>query len=224
MKCGEGLRGINGVVSLQPLQGHPGEVRVSSAATQLEPRYREHLVEGLRVRVFDDLLPDVAEFEQMLSKTSFTRTEMARPDTATFRHWVVEHPLEALLRLPIFHATAAAVAGFAKPGIVYQPYRAYTNVACFGDMLFTHTDCLPEQGDLTALWFVCGEWDTEWGGETLFFDATGDAMCAISPRPGRLVVFDGAIRHVGRPPNRICSASRYTFAIKFEPRAAANVS
>ena len=31
-----------------------------------------------------------------------------------------------------------------------------------------------------------------------------------------LVVFDGAIKHVGRPPNRICYHPRYTFAIKFE--------
>jgi hypothetical protein len=33
-------------------------------------------------------------------------------------------------------------------------------------------------------------------------------------------VFDGAIKHVGRPPNRICYAPRYTFAIKFERVAA----
>ena len=30
------------------------------------------------------------------------------------------------------------------------------------------------------------------------------------------VAYDGAIRHAGRPPNRICYAPRYTFAIKLE--------
>ncbi|PLX57465.1 MAG: proline hydroxylase, partial [Chromatiales bacterium] len=35
--------------------------------------------------------------------------------------------------------------------------------------------------------------------------------------PGRLVVFHGAIRHAGRPPNKICLAPRYTFAMKLEP-------
>ena len=57
----------------------------------------------------------------------------------------------------------------------------------------------------------------EWGGETLFFNSIMDAEVAVSPRPGRLVVFDGAIIHVGRPPNRVCYAPRYTLAFKLEP-------
>lgn len=191
-----------------------------SAPDPTRPAFREHLVNGLRIRVFDGLSKDIGEFEQALARAAFKRTEIARPDTAQFRHWVIEHPLEALRRQDIFDATRGAVAGFGADGVAYEPYRAYTNVAYFGDMLYTHTDCLPGQGDLTALWFVCTTWDPEWGGETMFFDASGDAACAVSPRPGRLVVFDGAIRHVGRPPNRICIEPRYTFAIKFQPIAA----
>ena len=81
-------------------------------------------------------------------------------------------------------------------------------------MLYAHCDCGPDQRELTALWFMATEWEPEWGGETLFFDRTGDAMFCVSPRPGRLVLFDGAIPHVGRPPTRICYTPRYTFAIK----------
>jgi hypothetical protein len=29
-----------------------------------------------------------------------------------------------------------------------------------------------------------------------------------------LLLFDGAIRHAGKPPNRHCNVARYTFAIK----------
>jgi hypothetical protein len=36
----------------------------------------------------------------------------------------------------------------------------------------------------------------------------------VSPRPGRLLLFDGAIRHAGKPPNRNCPVARFTFAIK----------
>ncbi|TQD48926.1 hypothetical protein FKV25_04500 [Lysobacter aestuarii] len=124
--------------------------------------------------------------------------------------------IEALVRQPIFEVTRRAVMGFSSPGHGYRPYRAYTNVASYGDMLFTHTDCLPEQRDLTALWYLCDRWDVEWGGETVFYDANDELMCAVRPRPGRLVVFDGAIKHAGRAPNRICYTPRYTFAIKFE--------
>lgn len=177
---------------------------------------RELQVDGRPIRVFDGLLPDVGEYVQGLSRAAFTRSEIARPDTAEYKHWAVAVKLDALVQQPIFKITERAVRTFAQPGVSYRPYRAYTNVASYGDMLFTHTDCLPEQHDLTALWYLCQSWDIEWGGETMFFDAQDDIACAVIPKPGRLVVFDGAIKHVGRPPNRICYAPRYTFAIKFE--------
>lgn len=86
-------------------------------------------------------------------------------------------------------------------------------------MLFTYADCVPGAGELTALWYVCGRWDFEWGGETVFFDANRDARAAVSPKPGRLAVFDAEILHVGRSPNRICQPPRDTLAIKLEPLA-----
>jgi hypothetical protein len=177
---------------------------------------RELLIDGRPLRVFDGLLPNVGEYVQGLARAMFTRTEFARPETAEHKHWATEIKLEALMRQPIFEVTSLAVGGFAGPGFGYRPYRAYTNVASYGDMLFTHTDCLPDQHDLTALWYLCERWDLEWGGETMFYDAQDEIACAVRPQPGRLVIFDGAIKHVGRPPNRICYAPRYTFAIKFE--------
>ena len=177
---------------------------------------REHLVDGQRLRVFDGYLPDASAYVAGLGKAAFTRTEVARPETAQYRHWATETKLENLLKQPIYELTRRAVAGFGSAGIGYRPYRAYTNVASFGDMLFTHTDCLPGQGDLTALWYLCDDWNIEWGGETMFYDQHGEVAVAIAPKPGRLVIFDGSILHAGRPPNRICYAPRYTFAIKFE--------
>jgi Rps23 Pro-64 3,4-dihydroxylase Tpa1-like proline 4-hydroxylase len=86
--------------------------------------------------------------------------------------------------------------------------------------LFTHTDCLPEQNELTALVYVSDEWNIEWGGETLFFDENDDCAFACTPKPGRVVVFHGAIKHVGRPPTRLCYKPRYTLAYKFAPAEA----
>lgn len=177
---------------------------------------RDMQVEGRPIRVFDGLLPNVGEYVQGLARAAFTRSEIARPETAEYKHWATEVKLDALMRQPIYDLTRRAVSGFAEAGFDYRPYRAYTNVASYGDMLFTHTDCLPDQHDLTALWYLCERWDIEWGGETTFYDAQDEIACAVRPRPGRLVIFDGAIKHVGRPQNRICYAPRYTFAIKFE--------
>jgi hypothetical protein len=71
------------------------------------------------------------------------------------------------------------------------------------------------------LWFIAPDWNVEWGGETVFFDSVMDAQIAVSPRPGRLVLFDGSLTHVGRPPNRICYAPRYTLAFKLQPQKSA---
>lgn len=176
---------------------------------------RHGLVDGRDVFVFDGLVPksDLADYVEALERAPFKRTETAKHETAQYKHWVCETPLAGLDQIPLWAVTERAI-NHARPGQSYRPYRAYTNYAAYGDMLFTHTDCPPEARGLTALWFLSMEWEPEWGGETMFFDSTGDAMFCASPRPGRLVLFDGAIAHVGRPPSRICYTPRYTFAIK----------
>lgn len=176
---------------------------------------RQGLVDGRDVFVFDGLVPDsdLAEYVQGLDRAPFTRTESAKDETAEYKHWVCETPLANVTQLPLWGAMERAIA-YARPGQSYRPYRAYTNYASYGDMLFNHTDCHPDLHGLTALWFFCTHWESNWGGETMFFDSTGDAVFCASPKPGRLVLFDGAIAHVGRPPSRMCFAPRYTFAIK----------
>ncbi len=171
-------------------------------------------VEGSEIAVFDDLVPpeEAARYFAAISQAAFTRTETARRETAEYRHWVCEMPLENLPRTSLWHATQKAIAVM-RPNEAYRPYRCYTNFASYGDVLMTHVDALPGARELTALWFLCDRWDIEWGGETVFFDSQ-EAQVIVSPKPGRLVIFDGAIRHVGRPPNRNCLVARYTFAVK----------
>lgn len=189
--------------------------------TELSPT-RHAQVDGRDVFVFDGLIADgeLGSYANALERAAFTRTEFAKAETAEYKHWASEMPLANVARLPLWPATDGAVA-YARPGETYQAYRAYTNYAAYGDMLYTHVDCPPDRRGLTALWFLSKHWEPEWGGETMFFDASGDAMFCASPKPGRLVLFDGAIPHVGRPPSRICYAPRFTFAIKFDPATAA---
>jgi Rps23 Pro-64 3,4-dihydroxylase Tpa1-like proline 4-hydroxylase len=172
-------------------------------------------VEGHEIFVFDDLVSseEAARYYNAITKAAFTRNETARRDSLEFKHWVCEMPLENLARASLWPATEKAIATV-RANDRFVPYRCYTNFASFGDVLLTHVDALPNTREMTALWFLCDRWDTEWGGETLFYDSTGDAQLAVSPKPGRLLLFDGAIRHAGKPPNRNCPIGRYTFAIK----------
>jgi hypothetical protein len=175
-------------------------------------------VDGHPVRVYDGLvaLPLVKQLTDALLSANFVRSEVARQETAAFRHWAVDIPLETAPQLAIYEPTLTALRDFAGCAD-YKVFRCYCNHAAYGDMLFTHTDVQPGQKGLTALWYIAPEWNVEWGGETLFYNSDMDAEVAVSPRPGRLVIFDGSIAHVGRPPNRVCYAPRYTLAFKLVP-------
>lgn len=179
---------------------------------------RRHSIEGHEVRVYDGLLTatEIRVLTAAFEKGAFTRDEFARPETMVFRHWALNMSLDTAIQLPAYKPTLAAVADISG-GASFRVHRCYCNHAAYGDMLFTHVDCEPDEGDYTALWYIAPEWDVEWGGETLFYNSGMDAEVAVTPKPGRLVVFDGAIIHAGRPPNRVCYAPRYTLAFKLEP-------
>lgn len=179
-------------------------------------------IDGLWLRVYDGLVaqPAIKQLTEAFMQSNFVRDEVARPDTSAFTHWALGIPLETAAQLAVYQPTLAAVRDF-DGGEHYRIHRCYCNHAAFGDVLFTHTDAAPGRVGLTALWYVAPEWNVEWGGETMFYDRTLDAVACVTPRPGRLAVFDGRIRHAGRPPNRNCYAPRYTLAFKLEPPASA---
>ena len=178
---------------------------------------RQALIEERPVMIFDDLVnaAEIALLSETLKAGHFSKTEFARQETMQYRHWVCEIGTDQAENLSLYQASRSILYKFFEPG-EYRCFRAYCNMASYGDMLMTHCDS-KRDGPLvvTALWFVCGRWDQEWGGETLFFDDQGDAVFVASPRPGRVVVFDGSITHVGRAPNRICFEPRFTLALKF---------
>lgn len=176
-------------------------------------------VDALPVLLIDGLLSleETGRLYQWLVAQPFTRSEFARPDTQAFLHWAYNLGVADCERLPFYKSTLAAIRSHFPERGPQRCYRTYCNLASYGDMLFTHTDSQPGVEELTALWYVAPRWDIEWGGETILFDSSGDAQFVASPRPGRLLLFDGRIRHAGRPPNRVCVIPRLTFAMKFEP-------
>jgi hypothetical protein len=182
------------------------------------PLTRAHEIDGRPLKVYDDLVA-AAETKRLTDaflSGSFVCDEVATDETYFARHWQLSIPLETARQLVVFRPTLEALRDF--PGCAqYRVLRVYCNHVAYGDMLFTHTDVHDGGQGLTALWYVAPEWNVEWGGETMFYDANMDGVACVTPRPGRLAIFDGRIRHVGRPPNRNCYAPRYTLAFKLEP-------
>ncbi|MGH8113325.1 MAG: 2OG-Fe(II) oxygenase [Rhodanobacteraceae bacterium] len=179
---------------------------------------RDVEIDGRVLRVYDGLVSveEIGRLTNAFLAGAFVCDEVARPDTYAARHWQLAITADVARQLPVYGPTIEALQ--ALPGCAdYRTQRVYCNCSTYGDMLFTHTDVREGKRGVTALWYVAPKWEVEWGGETMLYDRHRDAVACVTPRPGRLAIFDGTILHAGRPPNRICYAPRYTLAFKFEP-------
>ena len=109
---------------------------------------------------------------------------------------------------------ASSIAEEMFPGERFRPQRAYINHSLYGDAYQMHRDL----SAVTVLYYANLFWETDWGGETIYFDDNNDAQIVVSPRPGRMVVSRGAILHRGTVPTRDCKQARLTIAYKLRLR------
>lgn len=145
-----------------------------------------------------------------------TLSDTDRPDTAHVRHLKHDFESEDWQSHPALKALTAAARGFLRGRRIScgEVYRIYANVNLHGDFQFAHED---GEG-WTALAFVNSRWDEDWAGELIVYpDGTDTHAYCIAPRPGRMVIFDGMIRHRGGSPSKFCLEPRITLAIKFGP-------
>jgi hypothetical protein len=190
-----------------------------SSRSPLAP-VRTHEIGARILHVFDDVI-DAAQcrsLDRFFQNAPYTQSEFDSAQTATVRQWVAELDLAGFRAHSLCAVMQDAVATW-FPARGHVPYRVYCNNILFGDTLYAHRDCEPTSDELTALFYPNATWSHDWAGETVFFDDAHDAVAIVSPRPGRMVVFDGAILHSARPPSRACMVSRLSLAVKF--RAAA---
>ena len=89
--------------------------------------------------------------------------------------------------------------------------RAYANFNLFGDLQRAHDD----GACWTVLFFLNDRWEDDWGGEVLLYPPARSVAIAVSPRPGRVLLLDGALRHRGGVPSKLCLLPRITLAVKF---------
>jgi len=180
-------------------------------------------IDGRELLVFDKLLPhrDHVELARSLGTLPWARCQVDTKSTARrypdYRYFSVTIDKKGFQQKQVFQAVLPLLdAHF--PGEPLKLDRAYVNQNVFGDISFVHKDSA-RSSDVTAIYFAHEKWDTDWGGETMFFDRRGDASYAVSATPGRLVLFRGAIQHKIGVPTRQCTRARFTIAFKFVGRA-----
>jgi SM-20-related protein len=178
----------------------------------MPPRY-DFRIDGREVFVLDDVVTEarLGHLAAWFAQAPAQRLESDSGDPE-LRGWSVPLETDVVLHQP--YATAIlreVIACF--PGQTFTVKRAYCNVVSFGDVLLPHRDARVA-GDVTALLYVNETWDRAWGGETILYNDAGDAVHAVSPRPGRLLLFRSVIEHRGSAPSRLCLQPRLTLAFK----------
>ena len=157
---------------------------------------------------------DLTELNRTIAQANISRGEADSPATRHIRQWKADIDPKQFHNMKIAKKIYAAINEFTTSGPL-KLKRTYVNFISYGDQVFTHRDSPKETNDTTFLVFANPVWKPAWAGETLFFDAKNDAVAAVTPRPGRALVFDSALLHRAGVPSRVCFPERRTFVCKF---------
>ena len=187
--------------------------------TATEPRVGRLMISGRELFICDNFIAPtmVADIGRDLKTMPFVRQEKSRIDVAGLASSADIDA--ALLPSDPFFLRLRAVAEKMFPGEVLHDQRAYVNSAVYGDSYYIHRDCPEGSKNVTVLYYANLIWQPDWGGETIFYKDDNDAVLAVSPRPGRLVISRGAILHRATVPTQDCYEPRLTIAYKLNSGA-----
>jgi hypothetical protein len=90
--------------------------------------------------------------------------------------------------------------------------HGYIAALRFGDSATVHQDTQCDDC-VTFLYYGNLSWNGEWGGETVFYDDEMSAAACVTPRPGRLVLFNSVLHHRAGTPIRECPTFRYGLSV-----------
>jgi SM-20-related protein len=172
------------------------------------------LISGRELFVCDNVIDEmmVKQVSTLVRTLHYIRKEKSRPGVPGLAA-VSDIPAGRIAVDPFLCSLRQAVERL-FPNEQFSDQRAYVNCSVYGDSYYLHRDCAAEEQHVTALYYANPEWQTDWGGETIYYNDEEDAELAITPRPGRLVIARGAVLHRGHVPARHCYEERYTLAYK----------
>jgi hypothetical protein len=180
-------------------------------------KHQKLLIDNKEIYIFDNIIGkrEHRELAASIQELPFQRDQSDSPQSGRiYQHYAAHLDLKAALKLGCVKETNKLIDQF-FPTEKSKLRQAYINRINFGDMSFTHEDCSKESNDISAVYYLNEKWDVNWGGEIIFYENNGDALFAVTPKPGRLVLFRGAITHKIGIPNRQCLISRISLALKY---------
>jgi len=97
--------------------------------------------------------------------------------------------------------------------VLTQCHGVYANANTHGNEGNVHIDS-QHPLDRTLLIYGVRQWRPGWGGETVFYSDEGQPLGTVMPAPGRVLLFDGHIRHGVNPISRACRDLRPVLVFK----------
>ncbi len=189
----------------------------SIGGTEISRPARSHELPDGEITVFDNVLDEncIVAMHRWFFQLPFRRIDADTPSTFSTRHWVNSFvPVDRFIRsVPVFRLIVDFVAA-AYPNRQLMLRRIDAYGTTYGDIPLLHRDAEPGEG-VTAILYGNAEWPDLWMAETVFCNDSGEATILVPPRPGRVVLFDGAIPHRASAPSRECHETRYTLVFKF---------
>lgn len=169
------------------------------------------------ILVFDGLFDprEIANFSTVIAqldyerRASFDNELNCNIDNEAFRRAPFLYPaLEALL------AKYRQRFGISDPSVGLS--HVYASAVDPRNSLLPHQDS-PVPEAVSFLYYGNVAWKLDWNGETIFYDASGEVVAGVMPKPGRLAMFHSNIFHRGGAPHQDAPTLRYTIASFFFP-------
>ena len=172
-------------------------------------------VGGMQLLIVDNAFgrDQVADVHRFVRDLPYRLNDFDTDATAYARHLRAELPVSLAETTPVFRDCVQ----IAKTLLARAPLRlnrVHANMMLHGDLQHPHPDLADS---VTAIYYANLEWQDVWQGETIFYDAAGEPLHAVAPRPGRLAIFHANLRHRAGVPSRACFEPRLSVAFKFAP-------
>jgi len=185
----------------------------------------QKLTEADKIRCYDDKLPaDLLSAAILDVEKRGWQYGWRSNKKMGFGHWNIVLSDSKVEREEVYHEvddSIRALWDFIQPRFMPTTpvlVRAYANAHTFGVEGYLHRDSKFET-DETCIIYYEPDWRAEWAGETAFFnEAQDDVIRAVLPKYGRMTIFPGNIRHVGRAVSRICPVARRVLVFKGRPK------
>ena len=179
---------------------------------------RVYDIGGRKLHVYDEIFSpeQIQNFANIVCQLNFQRRqsfdrELNVPiDNGKFCQAPFLYPVTESL----FHSAGKSQFGIIDPSVcLSHVYAAAMNADSCGTV---HQDIDLVEG-ITFLYYANAIWRGKWGAETVFYDQNLDAVAAVTPKPGRLVMFHSNLFHRAGVPHPDTPTYRYTVSVFYYP-------